>query len=554
MKKITKYGLILIIFGILVYLSRPVLNFNFYGLPFIVALVSGGAYLLEFTKKKARKIEKLPLFFPVVFYITLAYMILVPMFTTWTIFHSDEYRDLIGEVKIGENFTSHVAPISNEEIRIVDSSMAHRLGDKVLGSKPSLGSQVELGKFHIQKINNKLYWVAPLLHSGFFKWNKNSEGTTGYVMVSATNERDVKLVQTTNSEPIYIKYQPNAFFRDNLSRHIYFNGYSTKGYTDFSFEVDDSGKPFWVVTLFDKKLGFSGNDATGVILVNPENGEINEYAIEETPTWVDRIQPSNFILDQLKDWGELVEGYWNFSNENKLTTTPGISLVYGSDNTSYWYTGLTSVGSDEGTVGFVLVNTRTKQTVWYKQTGATETAAQMSAMGKVQEKGYLASFPITYNINGIPTYVMSLKDKAGLVKMIAMVSVEDFSIVGVATNVNETLRTYKNALNSKGSTLTPNSMIKSYKIKTTIDRISTDVRNGNTFYYLVLSDFKNKIFIGSSLVSNQLPISLPKDTVLVEYDDGTNKMVDIVSFNNLQYTLEKSSQQIKPDISTDSIK
>jgi hypothetical protein len=59
----------------------------------------------------------------------------------------------------------------------------------VLGSQPALGSQVELGAFCIQKVNKELYWVAPLLHSVFFKWMNNQEGTAGYVMVSATNER-----------------------------------------------------------------------------------------------------------------------------------------------------------------------------------------------------------------------------------------------------------------------------------------------------------------------------------------------------------------------------
>jgi hypothetical protein len=33
----------------------------------------------------------------------------------------------------------------------------------------------------------------------FFKWINNQEGTAGYVMVSATNERDVKLVQNIES-------------------------------------------------------------------------------------------------------------------------------------------------------------------------------------------------------------------------------------------------------------------------------------------------------------------------------------------------------------------
>ena len=134
----------------------------------------------------------------------------------------------------------------------------------------------------------------------------------------------------------------------------------------------------------------------------------NEYSIEDAPTWVDRIQPSEFVFDQIHDWGEYVEGYWNFANENKLEPSNGISLIYGSNNRSYWYTGITSVGSDEGTVGFILVDTRTKESIWYKQKGATEIAAQRSAMGKVQEKRYAASFPITYNINGIPTYVCLL--------------------------------------------------------------------------------------------------------------------------------------------------
>jgi hypothetical protein len=41
----------------------------------------------------------------------------------------------------------------------------------------------------------------------------NQEGTAGYVMVSATNERDVKLVQTSDGKPIKIKYQPEAYFK-----------------------------------------------------------------------------------------------------------------------------------------------------------------------------------------------------------------------------------------------------------------------------------------------------------------------------------------------------
>mgnify|MGYP000473348581 FL=1 len=190
-----------------------------------------------------------------------------------------------------------------------------------------MGSQVELGHFCIQKIQNELYWVAPLLHSGFFKWINNSEGTAGYVMVSATNERDVKLVQQIDGKPLKIKYQPSAYFQSEIHRHAYLNGYSTIGLTDFTFEINDEGKPFWVITTYDKTIGFSGNNATGVLVVDAQNGAIQEYSIANTPKWVDRIQPLDFIEDQLNDWGTLIHGYFNFSNEDKLQITEGMTLV-----------------------------------------------------------------------------------------------------------------------------------------------------------------------------------------------------------------------------------
>jgi len=533
--KHTILGIILLFVSL--YLWTPVINIRFVGLPIILLLISGFFYIKTAIKKGDSKRKSILV--PILFWSILAYLIIVPFFSSAPIFKAEEYRDLIGTVKIGDDFANKVSPISTDEIRVVDKSIAYKLGDKVLGSIPSLGSQVKLGNFSIQMVNGKLYWISPLIHSGFFKWNKNKNGTNGYVMVSATDERDVKLVQSIEGSPILIKYQPGAFFSDNLKRHIYLNGYFTKGFTDYTLEIDNKGNPYWVISLYKKQIGFSGKNVTGILIVNASNGEINEFSIEKAPEWVDRIQPAEFIAEQLNDWGEYVKGFWNFSNENKLTATKGISLVYGANNKSYWYTGLTSVGSDEGTVGFVLVDTRTKESIWYKQIGATEQAAQRSAMGKVQEKRFSAAFPITYNINGIPTYVMSLKDQAGLVKMLAMVSVEDYTIVGVGNNMKETLRAYKNAINSKGNSISPSSTMNIYEFKTTVLRISSDIRNGNTNYYIIAKDSTHKIFIGSSLISNELPITTIGDSVMIRYDDGGNELVDIIAFDNLEFILRQ---------------
>jgi len=545
MSKVKNFIIVILAGLILAYFYMPVVSFGFMGFPVFLLVLIGLWITLNSPLNLAslgdqKDIQNLKMKKPgIVSLILLAalflYITVVPVVTTWALFRTNDYRDLIGKIDTESNLSTHMLPISIEKIRVVDQSLAQLLGDKVLGSQPALGSQVTLGAFNIQKVNNDLYWVAPLLHSGFFKWQKNIEGTNGYVMVNACNERDVKLVQEINGKKVYIKYQSEAFFLDNLERYIYFHGYFHVGLTDYSFEIDDAGIPYWVVTKFKKSIGFSGDDATGVLIVNAQTGEIKEYSINDTPKWIDRIQPGEFIETQLNDWGNYIKGFWNFSNENKLKITEPVSMVYGEDNNAYWYTGLTSVGSDESTVGFALINTRTKKAVWYKQSGATENAAQNSAKGKVQEKGYYASLPIPYNINNIPTYVMTLKDNGGLVKMYAMVAIEDYTIVGVGNTLRESLMAYKNAFNQSGNKLNTKSKTEKNIIKSVITRINGDVKNGNTYYYFTLKNLP-KIFIGSSQISNDFPLTSTGDSVYITFDNDNQEVIDVSTFKNKNFS------------------
>jgi hypothetical protein len=538
MRKIFPIAIVLLITVFYFYLTLPVLNYGFVGVTALLLIIAAilffsfSKFTISSDGKSYKPIKVFWKFPALLVGFSILYSFVLPFFTSHPVFRNQDYRNLIGNVANGEKLTNHIAPISMSEIRVVDESLAHLLGEKILGSQPALGSQAQLQEFFIQKVKGKLYWVAPLEHSGFFKWLNNKQGTAGYVMVSATNERDVKLVQEVNGKPLFLKYQREAYFGSNLHRYLYFNGYNTVGLADFSFEIDDDGVPYWVVTKYAKKVGFSGNDATGVVVVNAQNGVIKEYSIKNTPVWVDRIQPISFIVDQLNDWGEYVKGYWNFSNENKLQITEDLTLVYGKNNKSYWYTGITSVGKDESAVGFVLVDTRTKETTFYKQSGATEFAAQSSAQGKVQEKGFIASLPIPYNINNIPTYVMTLKDNGGLVKMYAMVSIADYTIVGTGNSMREALTAYKTAFNSSGNKINSGEKSARKVVESVVVRIQNDVKNGNSFYYFTVKDYPN-IFVGSSQISNQLPITAVGDLVKISFDVDSEEIVDVSTFENI---------------------
>ena len=166
----------------------------------------------------------------------------------------------------------------------------------------------------------------------------------------------------------------------------------------------------------------------------------------------------------------------------------------------------------------MLVDTRTKEAKLYKQPGSTEIASMTSSEGKVQEKGYEVTFPVMYNILGEPTYVSSLKDKAGLVKMVSFVNVEDYSILGLGETKEEALRNYREALSSKGNDIKIDDYDDSnIETQDEVLRISYDVKNGDTFYYMTLKNQGTKIFITNSNLSNEIPLTVVGDIVKISF-------------------------------------
>lgn len=545
MKKFIKiYGTALIVVIIYAIIQLPVLRLDFKSLFSTGVIFFVVAGVLDMMLDRGEKTSRAAKTNFTIAMALIAYIIVIPFITSSPIIHSKAYRNLLGDVK-ESNFAKDVSPVSVNDIRLVDEEMAMKLGDKKIGEVPAIGSVSKLGKFHIQNIDGELYWVAPLVHRDIIKWVTNMSGTSGYVMVSASNPQDVRLVQEVDGKPIKIVYQPDAYLHQDLRRHMYLKGYVNVGMTDFTLEIDDKGKPYWIVTLYENAVGYEGKNAIGIATVDTQSGEVKSYDIKDAPKWIDRIQPQEFVTEQINDWGTYINGFLNsvISEKGVLVATEGTSLVYGEDGKSYWYTGITSAGADDSTIGFMLVDTRTKEAKLYKQPGATETAAMVSATGKVQEKNYDATFPVMYNILGKPTYVMSLKDKAGLVKMVAFVSVEDFNIVGIGDTKEEALRSYREQLKSKGNNVqVENDNTKVVKTGT-VKRISSDVIDGNTSYYFTLEGINDSIFIVSSKVSHEVPLTKEGDSIKISYDKEHKGNIDILEFDNISMNQKEETNQ-----------
>lgn len=545
MKRILKsYGIALIIVAIYAFIKLPVLRLDFTSGFTTLILFFVLAGILDMMLDRGDQTSKHAKNNFLIAGILLVVIIVIPFFVTTPIFRASSYRELLGDVEESV-FTEDVSPVSVDKIRIVDKDMAMKLGDKKLGEIPAIGSISKVGDYAIQSVKGELYWVAPLVHRDAIKWITNLNGTNGYIMVSATNPQDVRLVQSLDGKQIKIVYQEEAYFLQDLHRHIYLNGIINYGMTEFTFEIDDNGRPYWVVSLYDHQIGYGGANAVGTAVVDAQTGEVNVYSIEDTPKWVDRIQPESFVVDQIRDWGLYVNGFLNsvISEEGVLLPSEGTSLVYGNDGKSYWYTGITSSGSEESTVGFMLVDSRTKEAKLYMQTGATEVAAMSTAEGKVQEKEYQATFPVMYNILGKPTYVLGLKDKAGLVKMVAFVSVEDYSMIGLGETKQEAYRSYKEVLEAEGNDIQIDKNEELQTIEGTISRISQDIKDGDAAYYFTLSNSNELIFTATSKVSDELPLTMVGDKVIVSYDKTNSKVISISEFDNNNLGSKKSDNE-----------
>ncbi len=462
-----------------------------------------------------------------------------------SMFNATVKQQQIGEVEEVE-FADMIKQIDTSQIPIVDEALADKQADKKIGEDIALGSRIELGDAAIQEVNGEIMFVVPLEHTGYFKWNKNRT-TPGYITVSASNPNKVNFVTEVEGEKINIRYQPSAYFGSDLTRHIRNEGFRNVGLTEFTFEINDAGRPYWVVTTYENRTIFGTEEATGVVVVDAQNGETKWYSVEDAPEWVDIIQPKSFIEDQIDNWGELIHGFWNtLFSKTEMTKKTDLTLTVYVDGDCYYFTGMTSVGADESCVGFIMVNTRNKHAQICHMSGATENAAMSSAEGLVSDFGYKSTEPIPLNINGIATYVMGLKDEEGLLKAFSMVNFENYSIAAKGSSLAEASRAYIQSVARNSTThVVASEESYGYSYEGKVNRISNVVEDGSTYYYLVVEGEEGKIFTASYMVSEELAITREGDTVQITYVDDKNGTVDIITFDNIQFAMPVSEAQEK---------
>ena len=525
-------------------------------------------------RKKAGKQKKHGFFF---YLATVVIVLLACLFigvaASSPIFNAKAYSNLLA-TEDGD-FATDIEEITMSSVPVVDRSTAVSLGSRTIGEISDLVSQFSIDESDSSytqiSYNDAPYRVAPLVYADIIKWFTNtSDGLPGYVTVNMATQ-DTELVRL--DEGSYMHYSTGEHFNKYLYRHVRFS-YPTEILGEAAFELDDDGNPYWIVPTVNLRIGlFGGKDYDGCIIVDACTGEMVKYDLADVPNWVDKVFSADLIYQQLQYYGKYQKGFFNsFIGQSGVLVPTGSAAVsifgnsadileyYSTVSTAgaynylainddvYVYTGMTSANSDESLVGFTLVNLRTKEAKYYSCAGATESSAMDSAEGQVQEKEYTATNPLLLNIADRPTYFLSLKDSAGLVKMYAFIDVQQYQIVGTGSTVSEAQQDYIAALASdEGVDVEAEDLEESDALPTVdgvIEAIQAVVVDGDTIYYLKLAGDAS-IYTAEISISEQLPFLASGDAVTVTYSagDDVNEISAITTAADAAAAEEEASEE-----------
>ena len=447
-------------------------------------------------------------------------VIVIGALTSTTLFGARAYAKVI---TVNESVFDEDLPETTEitHIALMDTASAIVLGDKTLGALSDVISQYDVSDYYTQiNFGGSPKKVSNLEYDDFFKWFANrKKGIPGFVMVDPVKS-DAQYVEMKS--PMY--YADSAYLGKDLMRKLRFE-YPTKIFDSVSFEVDESNNPYYIVSCMKPQVGlFGARDINEVIIFNPCDGSSSIYQLKDVPSWVDIVFTGDLACEKYNWRGLYSGGFLNsiIGNVGCMRTTDDYGYVALEDDVWY-FTGVTSVTADKSNVGFMLSNARTGEYKFYPVIGADEHSAMSAAEGQVQEKGYVASFPSLVNVSGQASYIMVLKDNTGIVKLYALVNVENYSIVATGTTQAAVMTSYKKLLQQNSIGITNQDSQKTITVEDVRIALVSDV---STVY---VTDTDGNVYKGYLEADESLILIRKGDSIDVNYFSGDTDRVYVIS-------------------------
>ncbi|MDT2805529.1 hypothetical protein [Vagococcus lutrae] len=359
----------------------------------------------------------------------------------------------------------------------------------------------ELGELQVQKIAGDVVYVAPLEFKGIWRWLK-AGASEGYLKMSATDVYE---------QPVPVKremtYIPSGYFFKDAARKIYFASARYKSMGVPQLEIDDNGKAYYVQTLY-RPRGISENPnykKMKIAVLDTETGKVTLYDLKDVPKFIDAPISPEMASEMNSVYGKYEEGWLNSQLAKKgvkLATTNGtedeVTPIFNEKGEMLYFTDFTSPSnSDDSAIGYSYINARTGELTYYSKKNMMDSEGLLSLVNLVYpEKKLVGNMPLLYNIDGVPTWVVSMLDKNGIFKKIAYVNATDTDILAMEDTVDKTLQVYRLKLGEKRSNVTATSKVTEKEISGQIVRLTSPIETSDgVIIKFVLDD--NRIYTAS---------------------------------------------------------
>lgn len=356
----------------------------------------------------------------------------------------------------------------------------------------------ELGELQVQKIAGDVVYVAPLEFKGIWRWLK-AGASEGYLKMSATDVYE---------QPVPVKremtYIPSAYFFKDAARKIYFASARYKSMGVPQLEIDDNGKAYYVQTLY-RPRGISENPnykKMKIAVLDTETGKVTLYDLKDVPKFIDAPISPEMASEMNSVYGKYEEGWLNSQLAKKgvkLATTNGtedeVTPIFNEKGEMLYFTDFTSPSnSDDSAIGYSYINARTGELTYYSKKNMMDSEGLLSLVNLVYpEKKLVGNMPLLYNIDGVPTWVVSMLDKNGIFKKIAYVNATDTDILAMEDTVDKALQVYRLKLGEKRSNVTATSKVTEKEISGQIVRLTSPIETSDgVIIKFVLDD--NRIY------------------------------------------------------------
>lgn len=313
----------------------------------------------------------------------------------------------------------------------------------------------QLGDIQAQYYKGKPVYIAPVEFDGLFKYYSAHQTVPGYFIIDATS---------VNAEPHFvkkdIKYTNTSYFNRNAWRRIYSQHptWLAANGSQPQLEVDDNGTPYYVQTTY-KSMALSHRinySKLHVVALNAETGTTKLYTLKHLPKWIDEGITTEVADSMNEAYGKYQRGFLNMYLSKtgiQLPTSDSVISTFDKQGNVQYFTDFTNPRSDaDSALGYSMINARTGKLVYYKTHGIMDSdGSKANANNNYKAQQWKSSMPVIYNINGKPTWVLSILDDTNAFRGYYYIDAADQSVHATGDNANEAVENFRQALIDNGS-------------------------------------------------------------------------------------------------------